>query len=94
MEWRRTRCGFGVTNEKALHIAGLGVELCTTRQRYKSGSIKTHTIRKEYSPMLRKRGKRWHYQFVADGRTYSGSTGYEATKRNANAARLKEPGFR
>ena len=40
--------------------------------------------------MLRKRGKRWHYQFVADGRTYCGTTGMEATKRNESAARLKE----
>ena len=39
---------------------------------------------------LRTRGKRYHYQFDMDGKTYCGSTGLEATKRNASAARLKE----
>ena len=40
--------------------------------------------------MLRKRGNRWHYQFNLDTRTHCGSTGLEGTRRNENAARLKE----
>ena len=38
--------------------------------------------------MSRKRGWYFHYQFSIGGWLYRGSTGYEATRRNENAARL------
>jgi len=35
---------------------------------------------------LREKNQKWHYRFKIDGKTYSGSTGLEATERNRSAA--------
>lgn len=39
---------------------------------------------------LRVRDKMWHYRFMVDGRTWSGSSGFKATERNRSAAQLRE----
>jgi len=39
---------------------------------------------------LREKNKKWHYRFMVNGHSYSGSTGLAATRRNETKALDKE----